>query len=81
MGKPNATLYDIDFDTVLSQKDITDNVQEAIKYIPKNIVFNMNEKIIETLSSKLDVDKNRIIIKGNEKMLSLFKLKKEIKTQ
>ena len=48
-----TTLYDIDFDTVFSQKDITDNVQEVlVKYIPRNIVFNMNEKIIETLSSK-----------------------------
>ena len=36
IGKPNTTLYDIDFDTVLSQKDITDNVQEVlVKYIPK----------------------------------------------
>ena len=52
--KPNTTLYDIDFDTVHSQKDITDSIQEVlVKYILRNIVFNMNEKIIETLIIKI----------------------------
>lgn len=62
-NNPDKLIFKLNLNTILEEKDIGDTKKELILgFIPKNNNYEENN-IVKTLSSKLDINKNRIIIK------------------
>ena len=80
-NKPKKIIYGLNYDTIKEERDISDTKQEILlKFIPKNVKSNLQQKIVNTLASKLDIVKSRIKIKELKNDTTLIQINERAKS-